>query len=158
MESNVFVFPTFGKAITLDDEGVYYTINTRTGKIHSVFQLVYEEDWYLCKLQNDGAEEDARWAIMTESADYMLQSMTTDEIRQNFNKPEFAEPKGAWQVLRNSKFGFGKFTPLAEGEPISYAILIFSGDEMLMPMLVHKVEAGALEMSEDMQSQEAEFA
>lgn len=158
MESNVFVFPTFGKAITLDDQGIYYTMNTSTGKIHSVFQLVYEDDWYLCKLQNDGEQDEARWAVMTESADYTLQSMTTDEIRRHFAKPEYAEPKGAWQVLRNSKFGFGKFTPLNPDEPVSYAMLLFTGNEMRMPMLVHKVEEGALEMLEDVPAQEMEFA
>jgi hypothetical protein len=158
MESNVYVFPTFGKPITLDDQGIYYTLNTSSGKIHSVFQLVYEDDWYLCKLQNDGTEEEARWAVMTESADYTLSSMTTDEIRRSFAKPEYAEPKGAWQVLRNSKFGFGKFTPLDEAAPLSYAMLLFSGNEMRMPMLVHKVEQGMLEMLEDVPMQEVEFA
>jgi len=52
MEANVFVFPTFGKPITLDDEGIYYTLNAKTGTIHSVVQLVYKDEWYLYQLRN----------------------------------------------------------------------------------------------------------
>jgi hypothetical protein len=157
MADNVLVFPTCGKAITLNDAGMYYTVNTSTGKLHSVFQLVYEDDWYLCKLQNDGAEEDARWAVMTESNDYTLYSMTTDEIRHHFSKPEYAEPKGAWQVMRNSKFGFGKFTPLDPSQPNAYAILIFTRNEMHMPMLVRRLEEEMLEDETPVQA-ELEFA
>jgi hypothetical protein len=138
MENNVFVFPTFGKAITLEDQGIYYTINTKTGKIHSVIQLVYDDDWYLYQLQNSGRDEDVCWTILAESANYALNSMTTEQIRRSFAKPEYAEPVGAWQVIKNSRFGIGKFTPLNPAEPVNYAMILFSGNEMHAPVLIHK--------------------
>jgi hypothetical protein len=66
--------------------------------------------------------------------------MPTEEIRHHFSKPEYAEPRGAWQVIKNSKFGFGKFTPLQANEPIRYAMLVFASNEMLSPILIHKAE------------------
>lgn len=158
MASNVLSFPTFGKAITLDDQGIYYTMNTSTGNIHSIFQLVYEDDWYLCQLQKTSREDEYCWALMTENADYTLNSMTSEQIRHHFSKPEYAEPKGAWQVIRNSKYGFGKFTPLKANAPIRYAMILFSGNEMLMPVLIHKADEEVLQKMEEVaQHAEVEF-
>jgi hypothetical protein len=156
MPSNVFVFPTFGKAITLDDQGVYYTMNTSTGSILSVVQLVYKDDWYLYQLQNGAKEGELCWTIMAENTDYSLNSMTTEEIRRNFAKPEYAEPVGAWQVIKNSKFGFGKFTPLSHEDPISYAMILFSDNDMRAPLLIHKADE-SLQMLGDvpLQAEEA---
>jgi hypothetical protein len=148
VSSNVLSFPTYGKAITLDDQGTYYTLNTSTGAIHSIFRLEYDEDWYLYQLQNTSREDEICWRIMAEKTGYSLQSMTTEEIGYHFSKPEFAEPRGAWQVIRNSKFGFGKFTPLNGNEPIRHAIMVFEANEMLMPVLIHKAEEETMQMTE----------
>jgi hypothetical protein len=85
---------------------------------------------------------------MAEESGYTLQSMTTEEIGYHFSKPEYAEPRGAWQVIRNSKFGFGKFTPINGNDPIRYAMVLFSGNEMMMPILIHKAEEETLQMAE----------
>lgn len=144
VSNNVINFPSFGKAITLDDQGVYYAINTRTQAIHSIFQLVYQGyDWYLYQLESAENEDETRWSLLIGSADYVLHSMTSAQIRQHFSKPEYAEPRGAWQVIKNSKFGFGKFTPVQVGEPIRYAMLAFVDGEMLTPILIHKAEEPA---------------
>jgi hypothetical protein len=159
MASDVLSFPTFGKAITLDDQGIYYTMNTSTGSIHSIFQLVYEDDWYLCQLQKSSIEDEYCWTLMTDNADYALNSMTSEQIRHHFSKSEYTEPKGAWQVIRNSKYGFGKFTPLKANDPIRYAMILFSGNEMLMPVLIHKADEEVLQKMEDVaQYVEVEFA
>lgn len=146
--SNVFSFPTYAKAITLGDQGTYYTMNTSTGAIHSIFRLEYEDDWYLYQLQNTSREDEICWRILAEDAGYALQSMTTEEIGCHFSKPEFAEPRGAWQVIRNSKFGFGKFTPINGNDPIRHAIIVFSGSEMAMPVLINRAEEDILQMAE----------
>lgn len=148
MPSNILSFPTYGMAITLDDQGTYYTLNTSTGEIHSVFRLEYDDDWYLYQLQNTSREDEICWRIMAEKTGYALQSMTSENIGYHFAKPEFAEPKGAWQVIRNSKFGFGKFTPLNANDPIRHAIIAFEGNEMLMPVLIHKAEEETMQMTE----------
>jgi len=141
VSSNVINFPSFGKAITLDDQGVYYAMNTRTQAIHSIFQLLYQnDDWYLYQLESTGNEEETRWSLLIGSADYALHSITYAQIKLHFSKPEYAEPRGAWQVIKNSKFGFGKFTPLQADESVRYAILAFINGEMLTPILIHKVE------------------
>ena len=159
MASNVLSFPTFGKAITLDDQGIYYTMNTSTGSIHSIFQLIYEDDWYLCQLQKTSIEDEYGWALMTENADYSLSSMTSEQIRHHFSKPEYAEPKGAWQVIRNAKYGFGKFTPLKANDALRYALILFSGNEMLMPVLIHKADEEVMQKVEEVvRHAEVEFA
>lgn len=141
--SNVIHFPAIGKAITLDDQGIYYALNTSTGAIHSVFQLVYQDDWYLYQLECAGDEGEMSWSLLSGNIDYALNSMTTEQIRAHFSKPEYLEPRGAWQVIKNSTFGIGKFTPLQAGEPIRYAILVFKDGEMLSPILIHKAETEA---------------
>ena len=143
VSSNVISFPSVGKAITLEDQGVYYAINRRTGSIHSVFQLVYQDDWYLYQLACNGDEEDMSWSLLSGETDYALNSMTTEKIRCYFSKPEYNQPRGAWQVIHNSKFGIGKFTPMESGETVRYAMLVFDAGEMLSPILIHKAETEA---------------
>lgn len=139
--SNVISFPTFGHVITLEDEGLYVAVNAHTGEVTSVIQLVFQEEhWCLFQLKNTLNNEEASWSILSTDADYALKSMCLEEIRHHFSKPEYAEPRGAWQVMKNATFGFGKFTPFQAGEPVRYAILRFNGDEMRMPILVHRAE------------------
>lgn len=146
--SNVIHFPAIGKAITLDDQGIYYALNSHTQTIHSVFQLVYQDDWYLYQLECAGDEDEMSWSLLSGNIDYALNSMTTEQIRHHFSKPEYLEPRGAWQVIKNSTFGIGKFTPLQAGAPIRYAILVFKDGEMLSPLLIHKAEAQTSQTTE----------
>jgi hypothetical protein len=139
--NNVICFPTFGQVITLEDEGLYVTVNSHTGEVTSVLQLVFqEEQWCLFQLKNTFQEEDARWSILSTDADYALKSMGLEEIRHHFSKPEYAEPRGTWQVMKNTTFGFGKFTPFVVGDLTRYALLRFNGHEMLTPILLHRAE------------------
>lgn len=158
MTSNVVVLPSFGKAITLDDQGLYYAVNTAKGTIHSVFQLVYEDEWYLYQLQEAHDEDGYYWTMLQADADFALNSMTTEEIRHHFNKPQYAEPVGGWQVIRNSKFGFGKFTPLTVHEAPSYALLQFDHNEMHSPILIHKADDDFLMQPATSMHQTVEFA
>ena len=75
-------------------------------------------------------------------------------IKYHFNKPEYAEPKGAWQLMRNSRYGFGKFTPVHAEDEIKYAMILFSNAEttdvtrwpkMLVPLLIQKAEDEVLQ-------------
>jgi hypothetical protein len=148
-DSNVFNLPIYGKPIELYDQGVYFAKNKKTGGINNVFQLVYEDDdWYLYQLKNTSKNGEMGWVILADNGDYPLKSLATEEIRHHFDKPEYAEPKGAWQLMRNSRYGFGKFTPVhAEGE-IKYAMVLFSADDpskMLVPLLIQKAEDEALQ-------------
>ena len=142
---NVYTMPSYGKAISLDDQGVYYTLHHQTGQIHSVFQLVYSDDWYLYRLQKTAVEDSAvedqlSWHLMAGSRDYALASMGSEEINHHFSKPEYAEPKGAWQVIRNAYYGFAKFTPNNANAPLKFAMLVFKEGQMQMPVLIHKLE------------------
>jgi len=142
---NVYTIPSYGKAISLDDQGVYYTLNHQTGQLHSVFQLVYTDDWYLYRLQKTAAEDTAgehqlSWNLMADSTDYALESMNSEQINYHFSRPEYAEPKGAWQVIRNTQYGFAKFTPNNASAPLKYAMLVFQDGQMQMPVLIHKLE------------------
>jgi hypothetical protein len=143
-ESNVFNLPIYGKPIELDDAGVYFAKNKKTGGINNVFQLVYEdEDWYLYQLKNTNKHGEMGWVILADNGDYPLKSLSTEDIKQHFDKPEYAEPKGAWQLMRNSRYGFGKFTPVHADEEIKYAMILFSADDpskMLVPLLIQKSE------------------
>ena len=139
--SNVFNIPVYGKPITLDEQGVYYAKNRKTGGINNVFNLVYEDDeWYLYQLKNTGKDGEMGWVILADNGDYPFQSISTESIKYYFDKPEYQEPKGAWQVMRNSRYGFGKFTPIHTEEDIRYAMILFSGTEMLVPLLILKAE------------------
>lgn len=131
----------FGQPILLDDQGIYYTVNRKTGGVNNVFQLVYEEDnWYLYQLKNTSKDGDMGWVILADQGDYALMSVDTSTVRQLFDKPEFSEPKGAWQLMRNDRYGFGKFTALTPATTIRYAMILFSGDDMLVPLLIEKAE------------------
>ncbi len=148
MTSNVVNLPTYGKAISLDDEGIYFVLNASTGAVQSIFQLVYEDDWYLYQLEATGREDEASWSIMAEGNSYPLISVPTTELARHFSKPEYAEPRGAWQVIRNSKYGFGKFTPVNKDEPVGHAMILFQDNEMLMPVRIHKADEETLRRAE----------
>lgn len=144
--NNVFNLPIYGKPIELDDQGVYFAKNKKNGAINNVFQLVYEdEDWYLYQLKNTSKDGEMGWVILADNGDYPLKSLVTEEIRRHFDKPEYAEPKGAWQLMRNSRYGFGKFTPVHADEEVKYAMILFSGTEMLVPLLINKAEDEVLQ-------------
>jgi hypothetical protein len=153
-DSNVFNLPVYGKPIELNDQGVYFAKNKKTGAINNVFQLVYEgdtkedQDWYLYQLKNTSKDGEMGWVILADNGDYPLKSISTDEIKQHFDKPEYAEPRGAWQLMRNSRYGFGKFTPLHAEDDIKYAMILFSADEpskMLVLLLIQKAEDDILQ-------------
>jgi hypothetical protein len=117
-----------------------------------VFHLVYEEDeWYLYQLKNTSKNGKMGWVILADNGDYPLKSVATEEIRHHFDKPEYAEPKGAWQLMRNSRYGFGKFTPIHAEDEIRYAMILFSSAEMpgipkmLVPLLIQKAEDEVLQ-------------
>lgn len=132
---------SFGKPILLDDQGIYYTLNRKTGGINNVFQLVYEDDnWYLYQLKNTSKDGDMGWVILADQGDYALSSVGASKVRELFDRPEFAEPKGAWQLLRNQRYGFGKFTPSVSEAEVRYAMILFSGESMLVPLLIEKAE------------------
>ena len=141
MPNNVYNIPVYGKPIELDEQGVYYAINRKTGDINNVFQLVYEDDaWYLYQLKNTGNNGEMGWVILADNGDYPLKIPTTEEIKHYFNKPEYAEPKGSWQLMRNSRYGFGKFTPMNADEDVRFAMILFSEAEMLVPLLILKAD------------------
>lgn len=146
MPNNVYNIPVYGKPIELDDQGVYYAINRKTGDINNVFQLIYEDDeWYLYQLKNTGKNGEMGWVILADNGDYALKSLSSEEVRYHFDKPQYTEPKGAWQLMRNSRYGFGKFTPIHAEENVRYAMILFSGTEMLVPLLIIKVEDESLQ-------------
>lgn len=151
MPNNVYNIPIYGKPIEMDDQGVYYAINRKTGEINNVFQLVYKSDlnkdgeWYLYQLKNTGINGEMGWVILADNGDYPLRSLPIEDIKYHFDKPEYAEPKGAWQLIRNSRYGFGKFTPINADDRIRYAMILFSGAEMLVPLLILKAEADSLQ-------------
>jgi hypothetical protein len=159
-DSNVFNLPIYGKPIELDDQGVYFAKNKKTGAINNVFRLVYEgdtkedQDWYLYQLKNTSKNGEMGWVILADNGDYPLKSLPTEEIKHHFDKPEYAEPKGAWQLMRNSRYGFGKFTPVHAEDDIKYAMVLFSSAEMsetsrmpkmLVPLLIQKAEDEVLQ-------------
>ncbi len=148
MTNNVVNLPTYGKAISLDDEGIYFILNASTGAVQSIFQLVYDDDWYLYQLEATDREDEASWTIMAEGDRYSLISVPTTELARHFSKPEYAEPRGAWQVIRNAKYGFGKFTPVNKDEPVGYAMIMFQDNEMLMPVRIHKADEETLKRAE----------
>ncbi|MDX1914934.1 MAG: hypothetical protein SFU55_05060 [Methylophilus sp.] len=146
MPSNLYVLPAYGKAITLDDQGVYYVLNRQSGKIQTVIQLIYHEDeWYLFQLQPTSDQDECCWTVLAENTNCTLQSMTSEQITHHFIKPEFAEPKGAWQVMANSQYGFGKFTPLNTEDEIAYAVLMFSEGELQNVIRMHKSEENLMQ-------------
>lgn len=158
MPSNVYNIPVYGKPIELDDQGFYYAINRNTGAINNVFHLVYEDysnkegEWYLYQLKNTGINGEMGWVILADNGDYPLKSLSTEDIKRHFDKPEYAEPKGAWQLMRNSRYGFGKFTPIHAEDQVRFAMILFSGSEMLVPLLIIKAEDDNLQLSHELNS------
>lgn len=141
MPNNVFNIPSFGKPIELSDQGVYYAVNRQTGSINNVFHLKYDdEDWLLYQLKNTGKDGEMGWIILADNGDYPLKTVNPESVKMLFDKPEFAEPKGSWQLIRNSRYGFGKFTPSLADEPIKFAFVLFSGEQMLVPLLILKAQ------------------
>ncbi|MBX9705384.1 MAG: hypothetical protein K5Q00_03950 [Gammaproteobacteria bacterium] len=151
MPNNVYNIPVYGKPIEPDEQGIYYAINRKTGDINNVFQLVYEgdtkenQDWYLYQLKNTGKNGEMGWVILADNGDYPLKSVSTEEVKHHFDKPEYAEPKGAWQLMRNSRYGFGKFTPIHAEDNVRFALILFSGAEMLVPLLILKADDHSLQ-------------
>ena len=152
MPNNVVNIAVFGKPITLDDQGVYYAINRKTGSINNVFHLVYEDDdWYLYQLKNTNKDGEMGWVILADNGDYPLKSIATEAIRRYFDKPEFVEPKGAWQLIKNSRYGFGKFTPANAENETAYAMVLFKASEtretseMLSPLRIQKAQDEVLQ-------------
>jgi len=136
MQSNLYVLPAYGQAITLDDQGTYCVLNRQTGNVQSIVRLAYENDhWYFYQIQQQIETGEYYWSILGDSSHYLLQSLTSEAITHHFNKPEYAEPKGAWQVLSNGKYGFGKFTPLDNDAEEAYAILMFAEDGELRSVI-----------------------
>jgi len=138
---NVYTMRSYGKPIYLEDQGVYYTLHQHTGQLHSVFQLAYGDDWYLYQMQKGASEHEVIWRLMAGDTGHSLESMTSEEINHHFSRPEFAEPRGAWQVMRNANVGFAKFTPVNASSPLKFALLCFKDGQMQSPVLIHKLEA-----------------
>lgn len=160
MPSNLFVLPAYGKAITLDDQGIFYVMNQYSDTIQNVVQLVYQHDeWCLFQLQPTSVADEYCWTVMTGETDYALNSMTSSQIAHHFARPEFAEPKGAWQVIRNQRFGFGKFTPLDARDSLAYAILMFEHDEIKAVIRLHPMDDSVMQsLVEETHHKEVEFA
>ncbi len=150
MPNNAFNTPIYGKPIERDDQGVYYAINRKTGGINNVFNLVFEdEDCYLYQLKNLDKDGEMGWFILADQGDYALKPVSQEEVERYFSKLEYLEPKGAWQLMRNSRYGFGKFTPESSEMGIHYGMILFSGDEMLVPLLIEKAQDEALKSLAD---------
>jgi len=141
MPNNVFNILGNYKPMELDNQGVYYAINRNTGGINNVFHLVYEGDeWYLYQLKNTASDDEMGWVVLADPGDYPLKNVDTEDVQRYFAKPEYLEPKGVWQLIRNSRYGFGKFTPDSTEMGIHFAMIRFSGDEMLRPILIEKTK------------------
>lgn len=158
MADNVLKFPNQGKAISLDDQGVYFALHAKTGMVHSIFRLDFEHHWYLHQLQKTDEKDAFSWVLMAAHANDTLQKMSSFEIKHHFSKPEFAEPKGGWQVVRNSVFGFGKFTPQNLQDPARFALMSFKENVMSMPIMVVKADEATLKRAESVLSERLEFA
>jgi hypothetical protein len=132
-----------GAPITLEECGFYIAHNRTDGSVNSVFNLRYELDnWWLSQLKHVAATINAPealfWNALGDGLDDALQSMPTAELQQWFNRPELQELPGGWQVLRNERFGFGKFTPSNKNLSTGYAFLRFRDGQMLGPILIEK--------------------
>ena len=142
-----------GAPITLDECGFYIAHNRADGTINSVFNLRYENDnWWLSQLKHVAATADEPealfWLTLGEGEhddiENALQSMPTAEMQQWLYRPELQDLPGGWQVLRNTRFGFGKFTPSTLSLSTSYALLRFRDGQMLGPILIEKTDDPAI--------------
>lgn len=148
MPTNLFVHPHFGQAITPDDAGLYYILNQHTGQVRSILQLVHEnQHWYLMQCQALADGLDYRWSLLACDDQPALLAASDKQIAHYFCKPEYAEPAGAWQVIRNAGVGFAKFTPMCQPHDVRFAVLRFDGEHMATPIRLHKAPADWL--SED---------
>lgn len=134
------------KPIDLDDQGVYYAVNKKTGGINNLFKLVFEdEEWFIYQLKNTDKDGNMAWVILADQQDYALALVDQDDAIRYFAKPEFLEPKGTWQILRNTRYGFGKFTPESAEIGTRYGMIIFAeNDDVVVPILIEKAEDEAL--------------
>lgn len=159
MANNLFVLPRLGQSIRLEDSGIYYILNQQTGRVRTLIQLACENlHWYMLQLQPIADGLDYRWSILSRQNDCALETATDKQIAHYFSKAEYAEPAGAWQVMRNADFGFGKFTPIEAPDQVSYAILTFDGEEMKAPVRLHKAPAEWLEQGNDTDILQLEIA
>ncbi len=150
---NVIDFPKIGRAINADDQGIYFARNSKTGHLHSIYRLDFAQEWMMHQLEAVGDDHHA-WRLMAAHANDSMVSMRQEDIAFYFNRPEFEEPKGAWQVILNSVFGFGKFTPEAPDVPVSYAMIPFHDLAMGMPILITKADESALALAKQQLSLE----
>ena len=134
------------KPINSEDQGIYYAVNKKTGGINNVFQLVCDDgQWYLYQLKNTDKDGGMGWVILADQDHYLLEQVPRDEVISYFAKPEFLEPKGTWEILRNSRYGFGKFTPESIEIGIRFGLIIFAeNDSVIVPILIQKAEDEAL--------------
>lgn len=147
-------FGFLGAPITLDECGFYIARNRADGSLNSLFCLRYVEDhwlFYQLKHQPVTAETDEAifWKILGDDTHDALESMPTSEVQQWLHRPELQDPSaqnpiGGWQVLRNLRFGFGKFTPVDANLTTSYALLRFRDGQMLGPILIEKTNDPAI--------------
>lgn len=140
MAFNVIKFPTAGEPITKSDQGLYFAFNIRTCKVHSIFRLDFEKQWFLHQLEHPSQNKPYAWAILAEHANDTLREVSIQELRSYLTMLQAAAPNGAWQVMRNAHFGFGKFTPHNPEEPIRFALMPFLNDEMQIPVWVLKAD------------------
>ena len=138
-----------GAPITLDECGFYLAHNRADGSINSVFNLRYENDnWWLSQLKHVAATADEPetlfWQVLGDNSDDTLKSMPTTELQSWLHRPELQDLPGGWQVLRNTRFGFGKFSPVNTQLNISYAFLRFRDGQMLGPILIEKTDDPAI--------------
>ena len=146
-----------GAPITLDECGFYIAHNRADGSVNSIFNLRYENgNWLLTQLKHIAATAAEPEAIFWQAlgnntgnntgygVDNSLQSMPTAELQQWLFRPELQELSGGWQVLRNTHFGFGKFTPTAPNLSTCYAFLRFRDGQMLGPILIEKTTDPAI--------------
>lgn len=159
MANNLFVLPRLGQTIRQEDSGIYYILNQQTGRVRSLIQLVRENlHWYILQLQPIADGLDYRWSVLSRENDCALQAATDKQIAHYFSRPEYAEPAGAWQVMRNADFGFGKFTPIEAPDEVSYAILTFDGEDMQRPVRLHKAPPEWLEKDNETDILQLEIA
>jgi hypothetical protein len=140
MPSNVYVLPAYGKPITLDDQGIFLVFNRHSQAIQTIIKLAYlDSDWHMFQLQASKIQGEYYWSVMASEMDSALNSMSTQTIMHHFSRPEFSEPRGAWQVLHNVHYGFGKFTPVDAQQPSAYGFLMFDGNQELKKIIsLHK--------------------
>ncbi len=147
-------FGFLGAPITLDECGFYIAHNRADGSLNSLFCLRYADDnWLLYQLKHQLAtadnDEAIFWKILGDGIHDALESMPTSELQQWLQRPELQDPAlqnpvGGWQVLRNLRFGFGKFTSADTTLTSSYALLRFRDGQMLGPILIEKTDDPAI--------------